>query len=232
MTLTIIVGDVGSGKTLLTTGIVLDDPRDCYSNYAIKIDRYHPLTPEMLLKIDKPSVINIDEAYAWLESRLSGRDINRFLSYVLFQSRKRELDFILTSQLLSTIDIRFRDMCNYLILAQKIPEGFYYTVMTNSILYRKPKSFTLSWDDAQKIFPYYDTMEIIEPIDSELMTNVSLETNRESMNENVEEMARQIMSAYPGKKITKGTVEDWLLKNNLPLHNAKYVYNRIRSASA
>ena len=83
-------GDVGSGKTLFCTQVALHDKRQIYSNYNIKLPNYHDLKPEMLSILTESTLVIIDEAYTWLESRLSGRNINLYLTYILFQSDNLE----------------------------------------------------------------------------------------------------------------------------------------------
>src|SRR4030042_4075128 len=121
-----IEGDVGSGKTLLSTFMAIDDPRPVYANYKINIPNFKPLKPEMLWELNKPTLIILDEAYTWLENRTSGKPINRYMSYILFQSRKRGLDFILTDQIVGTIDPRYRWMINFDIQSEVHEHGFLY----------------------------------------------------------------------------------------------------------
>lgn len=230
MTLTAIVGDLGAGKTIFLTNQAIEDDRPVYSNYEIKIDRYHELTPEMLVDIEGPALVTIDDAYDWLESRLSGRDINRYLSYVYFQSRKRKLDFQISIQLLSTIDLRYRDMITYLILAENVEdEGFQYTIIKNMMRKQKAKILFLSYENAKELFPLYNSWEYMPTIDAELMSKVIEATNPEELNREVANMAREIIIKNPNKKITKGFVKDYLIQNRKPLNHTEYVYNRIQS---
>lgn len=229
MTLTALVGDLGAGKTLFLTNQAIEDDRPIYSNYEIKIDRYHDLTPEMLVDIQGPALVVIDDAYDWLESRLSGRDINRYFSYVYFQSRKRGLEFQISIQLLSTIDLRYRDMITYLVLAEEIEEGFQYTVIKNTMHKQKAKVLLLPYESAKELFPLYNSWEYMPTIDAELMSKVIEATNPEELNREVANMAREIITKNPNKKITKGFVKDYLIQNRKPLNHTEYVYNRIQS---
>jgi hypothetical protein len=228
MSLIIPVGDLGSGKTLFSVMLAKDSGIPVYSNFKLNLPNYRELTPQMLVDIDEESLIIIDEAYAWLESRLSMRDMNRYLSYILFQSRKRKLDFIITAQLLSTLDVRFRDMCNFLVLCQKMSDGFHFSIVKNSMYRYRPVELFMSWEQAQTLYPLYDTMEKIDPIDSELMSNVIAESSPEDLNREISNMAREIITKNPNKKITKGMVKDYLIQNAKPLNHAEYVYNRIQ----
>jgi hypothetical protein len=230
MTLTALVGDLGAGKTLFLTNQAIEDDRPVYSNYEIKIDRYHALTPEMLVDIEGPALIIIDDAYDWLESRLSGRDINRYFSYVYFQSRKRGLEFMISIQLLSTIDLRYRDMITYLVLAEKIEDvGFQYTIVKNTMRQQKAKVLFLPYENAEELFPMYNSWEYMPTIDAELMSKVIEATNPEGLNIEVANMAREIITKNPNKKITKGFVKDYLIQNKKPLNHTEHVYNRIQT---
>src|SRR4030043_860537 len=111
VTLINLVGKVGSGKTLFMTADSVNSGRPIYANYEIRHKKYRALTPELLMDPDlHGAVICLDEAYAWLESRTSGKDINRYMSYILFQGRKKDIDFYMSEQLLSSVDLRYRDM--------------------------------------------------------------------------------------------------------------------------
>lgn len=229
MTLIIPVGDLGSGKTLFTTMMAKESDVQVLSNYKLNIYGYRELTPQMLVDINEPSLIIIDEAYAWLESRLSNRDMNRYLSYILFQSRKRQLDFIITAQLLSTIDVRFRDMCNYLVLCQKLPDGFHFSIVKNSMYSHRPVELYMTWEQAETLYPLYDTMEKIDPIDADLMENIITESSPEDLNKLIATLANEIMNKYPNQKITKGMVKDYLIFSRKPVNHREDIYNRIQT---
>lgn len=127
MPLTNVVSDVRQGKTLWTTIVAINEynhafrnrytPRPLFANYKINLPNWHPLKPETLFAINKKryprSLVLLDEAYAWIESRGSGSsNLNKFMSYILFQSGKRGIDFMLTDQIEGTIDTRYRQLLN------------------------------------------------------------------------------------------------------------------------
>lgn len=124
MTLSIISGDIGSGKSLLCcyfamVGHSMD--KTIYSNLHFKFP-YQKLLLEELVDLKtgeiildlQDAVVIIDEAYLWLESRLSTSKRNRIISYFLLQSRKRNLDVFLVAHSPHQLDKRARQNCDIL----------------------------------------------------------------------------------------------------------------------
>jgi hypothetical protein len=231
MTLVSILGDMGSGKTLLATYFALNDKRKVYSNYEIKIKNYRDLKPEMLAVMNEPSLIIIDEAYTWIESRRSGSDPNQFFSYILFQSRKREMDILLTNQLRSTIDVRFRNLTNYEIYAQHLPDiGFeYYLIKKSSFNTYRPMRFILPYKLAEKIYPKYNSWELINPIDDNLLLSVS--EDKSSIIAETDSHVDKLLKKAPANKYTRGIIVDYCLRNNLPKVYIDMIFNAIKASS-
>ena len=225
MSLTMILGSLGSGKTLLATYMAIHSNRDVYANYVIQYDKYQELKIEMLPTLDKGIVI-LDEGYAWLESRLSGRDINRYLSYILFQSRKRELDFIITTQLVGTIDIRFRELTDYAVVAEQLKSGtFRYSLLYNTATRKRTKIFYLSLAMAEDIWKRYDTMERIEPFGmNEIFDSIA---SPAIINEKIDNVVAEIKSAYPELKYTLNMVKDYLLRHGISMQYAQFIHTRL-----
>jgi len=179
------------------------------------------------MQYDK-ALILLDEAYTWLESRVSGSRLNRYVSYVLFQSRKRGLDFVLSAQLSITLDIRFRDLCDLFVLANKQQKGFQYLLVTKSL---KMRSVLLPYGYAEKkLYDIYDTTEIVKPFEHEdLNVEVSLMTNPNKANMMVNEVVEEIKKRLNGdEKITHAAVMDFLLQLEKPLSLEPFVYARLK----
>ena len=105
------------------------------------------------------SLALLDEAYSWMESRMSGSEMNRVLSHTIFQSRKRGLDVMYSAQLASTIDLRLKRLTSTLIWAVRPDEtGYNYVYFTPDGQYNRHMSLEL----AQKLYKVYDTHEIVE----------------------------------------------------------------------
>lgn len=225
--LIIVRGDVGSGKTLWATGYALDDTRALYANYRIHRKRWHDFKPETLITLNKePSLIIMDEGYTWLESRTSSSHLNRYLSYILFQSRKRQMDIIITAQLSRSIDVRFRLMANYDIYCEALDVGFYYEITKLSArkIY-EPVRLLLPLSEAEKIYPKYETYEKI-PINKDLIEDIS--TDKSDVIEEVDIVVEKLLKIAPAKKWTKGAVTDYCLRNDIARHRAELIINAIK----
>jgi len=176
-----IFGTFGSGKTLLMAilgYIVAKNPNyQVYANFEIKHPKVKTIEPEDFLDINpknKKAMVLIDEAYAWLDSRMSMAKVNRFLSYVVLQSRKRNMDIFYTAQLSGSVDLRLRELTDIFIICQKLPtengeQCFVYNVYEWKTLNKLSEHhFIIRWNQAEKYFNRFDTREIISPV-TELM---------------------------------------------------------------
>ena len=227
----LVVGGIGTGKTLLMTFMALDDERDVYANYQINIPRFHKLSPAKLERVQKSALILIDEGYIWMESRTSSSMSNRFWTYVVFQSRKRTIDMVTTCQMYSSLDIRFRTMADWVIEAEKDERGFRYTVYQGgrdleTSRYVEPiGTFGIDFELAKEIYPIYDTMELVSPIDS-FMT-AGIESDPEEINELVDTIVAELQQEIRGVQLRRFHVEDFCLKHGYPAKYAKFVWNRL-----
>ena len=125
----LILGGLGSGKTLFMTILAKMIAKPIFSNYALKFSdiAVKPLEIEKLFHSEYQNCcVLMDEAYIYLESRISGSEMNRCLSYVLFQSRKRGVILILTAQLSSSVDVRFRELVDIVIHCEKMGDCYRY----------------------------------------------------------------------------------------------------------
>ena len=238
MTLTNLVGRVGSGKTLFMTADAVNSDRSrILSNYAIQDDRYEDLLPEMLMdKALHDANILLDEVYAWLESRTSGKDINRYMSYILFQGRKKDIDFYMTEQLLSSVDLRYRDLIDYTVKCKAIPNyknpiGFKYIIIDELEQIAYPPMF-LPIAEAAKYFHLYDSYQPISPIDDEMMLKIS--KNKVSIIEIVDSIVDTLLNEGMPGKIKKGVIADYCLRNGYPKSYVDMAWNALlrRQANA
>ena len=162
--LIIILGNLGSGKTLIMTILSLFGYKQIWSNYKINSKKHHYLDiPDLF---DLPDNINllIDEAYAWLESRVSSSTLNEYLSSILYHSRKALTDIYLTTPELSTIDKRFRKLADFFIFCEHRSNldtddfhFLFYDKNNNSY-----GSITLLYSEAKEYFKLYNTFEKVE----------------------------------------------------------------------
>ena len=225
-----ILGDIGTGKTLLATIIASLSQRDVYANYPMNIPQYHALEVTDILEIAWEADFIIDEAYAWLESRGSaGDDINKVLSYILFQSRKRNVNFYLTAQLYGTVDCRFRQESDLYILCDAtyrfdellgyIPIVFKYNIVDKR---GRQRRFELLPEVAAEYYPLYDTMGIVEPLHLPELQASLLKRDGKQFYDKAKEIALRI---YPDlKDVTHASVDARLLALGESLKFSKYVY--------
>jgi hypothetical protein len=172
-----IVGDRGSGKTLLQVFFLHKDfqaNRQIYSNFHLKF-KYTLLDLKILLEHIKVkaqlynATLAIDEIHVFFEARRSMSKKNIVGSYLTTQSRKRSLDIYYTTQYFYQVDKRIRDNTDYLIRAQKIDDDFYHYILYKKSIsitleagdYEKINEFFLRGRNAKKYYELYDTEEII-----------------------------------------------------------------------
>ena len=219
--LILILGDRGSGKTLLLTRFILKNNQPFYSNYKVYKDStktelhelYHELQPEELLHLDmKPKKIAITEAYEYFESRLGMGSFQRYNSYIVFQSRKRGMSFIIDTQLDDTIDHRFIRLCDYIIIAELDIDGFHYYCSNKKII----KEFIIPFKNAEKIWNRYDSWEVVTTPQIEHLGHEIAVTNRVKLKEKLTELETKFYNEYGEKfgkkKITHAVVENFLLE--------------------
>lgn len=225
MTLIIISGYMGSGKTLLATDFALTSKIPVLSNYKIDCKNYESLDIGQLLHLpyDKCLVI-LDEAYAYLESRVSMSKLNLYMSYILFQSRKRGITIILTAQLENSIDNRFLSLADIKIYAQQTKDGFSYFITNDRII----KKVRISFKDAEKIWCKYDTLNVILPPNLEELENRIANMDKKTLKKNVDKLEKEIRDEYGEVKFTHALVNNFLLDKQYDEFFSSYLYARLQ----
>jgi hypothetical protein len=222
MTFFLISGGLGSGKTALATYLAMIDARQLFANYKVNVDRWHLATPASIDRIDGPSLVIIDEIYAWVNARISGSDVNQYMAELLLQSRKRSLDIVGTLQLTRTLDVIFREMTDYLIMCKRLDDGFGYTVI-NVPKEKIVRKFKIGDELAKQIYPFYDTYERIHSLHRYRF----MESDPREYNDLIDEIVQ--LYRVSGKQQKKEYIKDFLLKNSYPKKMADDVYNRLLS---
>jgi len=229
VTLVLIVGGVGSGKTLLATIIASQWATPPVVNYRVEFPADQLDLNLLLTGKYQARLVVLDEAYVYLESRLSGRALNRALSYVLFQSRKRALELILTAQLSSSLDIRFRSMVDVLVEASAGRDGFRYRATTFGSDWagvQAERIFWLPYERASLFYPIYDTMETVEPpggfaiVQREVMKP---KDKRELAREHARK-AHEEFSLKSTKHLTRAQVKMYLELYQIPNYLSDLIY--------
>lgn len=160
-----IVGELGTGKTLTLTYLLLRDKikynRYIVTNYWTAFsDRIirHPMDIEYVSDCS----LGLDELWLWLDSRMTFSNTNRVLANILRRSRKVGVDVYFTTHNIRNIDYRLRQVVDLWVVPEYVsPDRCYYKIVDpiNMVpLARK-------WFVPKYIFPLYDTEEIVEPID-------------------------------------------------------------------
>lgn len=226
MGLTIITGYMGSGKTLLATEFALTSKIPVIANYKIQSKNVHPLQIDELMHLpyDKCKVI-IDEAYTYLESRVSMSKLNLYMSYILFQSRKRGIDIIVTAQLAGTIDHRFIDLSDIMIGAKQVRDGFLYIITDGRTTQFKKIKFA----DAERIWGRYDTTEVVLPPNIQDLETAIGVMDRKKLKLEIDNLEKLFYSQFPDNvKVTHAIVDSFLLDNDKSEIFGQYLYPRLQ----
>jgi len=225
--LIIVVGNRGSGKTLYLTSVALKSNRIIYSNFELNIDRYRKVEVVDLLDLPDDIELFLDEGYTWLEARTSMKALNRYLSYIAFQLRKRNLNVFLTAQQFSTLDVRYRDEWDMLIKCERIDNGrkrdewdFKYSILHKESL--KTSAWRLPFDKAEDYFDMYNTYEVVEPYDKKKLELQILQDAPELFWAKVEKVGNELEPTL--NKITRSSVKVGLLKLGYDKSYCEYVY--------
>jgi len=156
-----IFGELGSGKTLFLTIMGYKYHKKgykVYSNYKTTFSELIDYSKIVHYKLDN-CVLLLDEAHTFFDSRESMSEVNRLLSYFFTQSRKRRTHIFYTSQLASAVDKRLRRITDIYVVAEKIKNGFMYTIIKDLTV----KKLFLPVQKAEQYFKMYNTYEIVLP---------------------------------------------------------------------
>lgn len=180
------------------------------------------------------AVYYIDEAYSWLESRISGAYLNRELSYKLnFQKRKSFLDVYLTEPLLSSIDKRFRIKTDITIMCQPREPKFYEDFIYYYYRKNRPNKIVeikrIKYEVMEKYFDLYDTKQIIEPYKADYSEFKIISQDPKLLKEKIYELYDIIKPQVPDyKKMTHEDLNTYLIDNEIVLNYSKWLYPLIK----
>ncbi len=225
-----ILGDIRVGKTLYTSILAYWSERIIYANYKLDIPKYNRLEPADLFKLPNNCEVFIDEAYAWLESRTSGADLNKCSTYILFQSGKRTINIYLTAQLFSSVDIRFRHMSNIIVEVYKYEEEelfeyVFYRRIKGQLIYQN--TWYLPFSNAERYYDIYDTLEIVEPyMMKNLETKLIMKDGKRlfSKAKEITKLIKPELDKFTSRKYTHDAIKFELLKQDISLNYEKFVY--------
>jgi len=173
-------GGLGSGKTLRMTCRLYEDYLKgwkIFSNYNLHFP-HKMINPLDLInglfddELDN-AVVGMTEAYTFLDSRYSGSESSRYITYFILQTRKRKVKFYYDAQLLGSVDLRVRGITNKVYECHKVLKdrdgdkedinnilGFIYHVFEDdgTEYYER-----LDIKEAIEKFKLYDTEDILLP---------------------------------------------------------------------
>ncbi len=222
-----IIGNLGSGKTLLATILAYYSNLPIISNYSIEFPnkQIEEFNLNKFIRAEYSNcVIVMDEAYTYLESRISGSELNRIMSYILFQSRKKSVQMYITAQLLSSLDKRYRELSDMFIVANRIGVNFQYFVLVGN----QQSNFILKYENVLPFFDMYNTNEVILSTDKKILFDT--QESADKLKE-IEKYADEITEFYKERKIkaiTKNLVDLYATTNNVPKFLTKDIHSVIR----
>ncbi|KKL98102.1 hypothetical protein LCGC14_1827730 [marine sediment metagenome] len=167
-------GRMGMGKTLTATYFGVKEHQEngkrIFATYHLHGVKYEYLTLETFYKLFTNAeqgitelshcVFLLDEAYLFMDSRLSSSQINRLFNAFTFQSRKREVDIFLTTHDIMRIDRRIRSNIDIRISCRFNPTTQRVTLRMRDMHTGWRKRVLIS---APAVYPYYSTEEIVRP---------------------------------------------------------------------
>lgn len=216
-------GNLGSGKTLFSVilaKIRKDSGQSVVANFAIEgiAEKFNMKT---FLKAKYHDCFMIlDEVYQYIDSRYSMSELNRFFSYILFQSRKLNIDLYIIAQEIDTIDKRFRELMQNFIACFQHEKGFYY--VKRCVQTQKVSIAFLTHTKAEPFFPLYDTKAIV--FDSK--------TAYKDCNEMLEEskrIAMELLNTYEKKVLNKSFINIYVLEHELDKKQTIMIYDYVKS---
>lgn len=231
-----VCGGLGSGKTLFTTIYAKFFKGKIVSNYTLHSIDYDKFSINTFIEGNyEDCLILMDEAYQYVDSRASMSTENRLFSYVLFQSRKKNVEIFLTAQLTSSLDLRFRELADFIVDCEQIKEGFQYILHNTS----KPNQQAISilpYNKAFDFFKLYDTNEIV--MDKPKTMRFATDNERFQYADKYGKALRQAYNRAYKKKHPKSRTEKdpsknwadiWMLKKNIPKDIRNLVYKFAKS---
>lgn len=223
-----IAGGLGSGKTLLATVIAYYSKLDVYSNYQISFThkKAQPFDLGKFIRAEYENcLIILDEAYTYLESRVSGSETNRIMSYILFQSRKKNVQLYLTCQLLSSIDRRYRELSDIFIIADRYRLDFHYIIFHPS----GNSEIFMNYDKMSNFFQFYNTNEVIGTTNTKLLFDIQDSAGKKEEIENFAHEIKEYYESEGSKRVTKSMINLYITTHNhIPSFLSDGIYTQLK----
>jgi len=228
--LVIILGNLGSGKTYIMTLLTYSDNRLILSNYKIIRKNSKKIDVPDLLDLPDDIILLMDEGYSWIESRSSSDSLNKYLSSVLFHTRKSNTDIYITTPMYSTLDKRFRNQANFIIFCKHRnnfeTDDFHFLFYdVNNKTYGK---YTLEYSKAKEYFNLYDTNEKVESYKKRGLSFNILKKYPERMKDYIDELSNIAFDSLKDKRITHISVKKFLFNNGFDLGYEPFLYLNLK----
>jgi len=226
MTQTILVGDIGSGKTLMLSVLASASDRKVYANFNLNLPNAERIKVFGLDELEDDCDIFLDEIHMEADSRIATSIANRYKSYEALQQRKDTADIYGSTQFFHMIDNRLRDLTHVVVKCTCIgdrydPEGFYYEFL--DVASGVIDELYLPIENARQFFDIYDTKEKINPAKKQFYILQRLKSeDSPAFMKRCEEIAFEIKPLM--SKITKDETTNVLLENNYPAFIMSQVY--------
>lgn len=233
--LVLIIGENGSGKTLIMVLIALSDlSRIPLANFTIEHPKWKYLEIDDFLHIKENNDVYIDEAYTWLEKRRSLKYTNLFISDTKEQKRKDKSTWYISEQRENLIDSRFEFNWNIKIECKtrhpigNSKEDFVWKITYEDFPY--PIYKTLSYEEAKPYFKYFNTYEKVPPENKQKIEFEFIKHNPDKLFKKVISIAKQlektdlIKNIKFAKEITHDFIFYILMKNGILKDYETYVY--------
>lgn len=251
MPLTAVYGKGGSGKNTITAYLFakyfIKYPK--FLNFTLKLPKVKKINTYELFEMDSVDIQNIlfvgwDEAYTENLDNRNSMDLgNEIQSYLLMQARKKNFNILSIAQL-NMLDIRWRELEENFIYCfprpiytfnEKLQEfehykgDFHYAYVSGR---RKPIKYTLKYADALKVFPLFETKEIILPKNFEdLKRKQKLQTSKGKL-EYIQELTDLIQHRFSDELlegVTHDKVKSWMLDLEITdFSYERYVYVKLK----
>jgi hypothetical protein len=122
-------GGLGSGKTFRMT-LRLKEEMENGVNIMANYNLHEPFKYEKINPMDlvnglfddslDNTAIGLTEAYTFLDSRFSGSEASRYISYFILQTRKRKIKIFYDAQMIDSVEYRLRGVTNRIYECQKL----------------------------------------------------------------------------------------------------------------
>jgi hypothetical protein len=164
-----------SGKTLTCTYLLFKNwffrKQKVYSNFKLFKIPYHFIESVRQFDYMREGVVGLDEIWRICDARLSRKSANKFVADILARSRKRNLTYIFTAQVIDTIDKRIRKVMDFTSYAVANRQETVMKVMVFRTGYAKTgtymKTFYYTTEVPMNSYDSNEEVDMIDDIDDE-----------------------------------------------------------------